>query len=94
MHKIQECLGLGEISKGSSFVRFIVTQKSDKDTLITLFDNSLKGSKRLDFEDFSKKQEMVNNGLHQTEDGLNKILLTLKGRSMNSKRKRKRIHEN
>lgn len=71
-------------------VRLTVTQKSDIDTLITLFDGSLKGSKRLDFEDFSKIQEMVNNGLHKTEDGLNKILLIK--RNMNSKRKR--IHEN
>ena len=33
---------------------------------------------------------MVNNGLHKTEDGLNKILLIK--RNMNSKRKR--IHAN
>ena len=88
MQKIQECWGLGVISKGSSFVRLTVTKKLDIDTLITLFDRSLKGSKRLDFEDFSKIQEMVNNGLHKTEDGLNKILLIK--RNMNSNR----IHEN
>ena len=90
MQKIKECWGLGVISKGSSFVRLTVTKKSDIDTLITLFDRSLKGSKRLDFEDFSKIQEMVNNGLHKTEDGLNKILLIK--RNMNSQRKR--IHAN
>lgn len=49
MQKIQECWGLGVISKGSSFVRLTVTKKSDIDTLITLFDRSLKVSKRLDF---------------------------------------------
>jgi len=49
MQKIQECWGLGVISKGSSFVILTVTTKSDIYTLITLFDRSLNGSKRLDF---------------------------------------------
>lgn len=88
MQMIQECWGFGRISKGSSFVRLTVTKKSDIDTLITMFNTSLKGSKRLDFEDFSKIQEMVNNGIHKTEDGLNKILLIK--RNMNSQR----IHGN
>ena len=47
--KIKECWCLGLISKGSSFVRLTITTKSDIDTLITLFDRSLNGSKRLDF---------------------------------------------
>lgn len=85
MQEIQGCLGFGVISKASSFVRLTITKKSDLDTIITLLHSSLKGSKRLDFEDFSKIQEMVNNGLHKTEEGLNKILL-IKG-NMNSKRK-------
>jgi hypothetical protein len=100
MQKIQECWGLGVISKGSYFVRLTVTKKSDIDTLITLFDRSLKGSKRLDFEDFSKIQEMVNNGCcrlyqqHKTEDGLNKILLIFFKEERNMNSKRKRIHAN
>jgi hypothetical protein len=46
------------------------------------------GSKRLDFEDFSKIQEMIHKDLHKTEEGLDKIII-IKGK-MNSKR----INEN
>jgi hypothetical protein len=84
MLKIQKYLGLGIINKASSFVRLTVTKRSDIDTIITLFKTSFKGSKNLDFESFSLIQEIVNNGLHKTENGINKINMIK--RKMNSKR--------
>lgn len=89
MKKIKECWGLGIISIGSCFIRLTITKKADIDTLITLFSNyKLLGSKNLDFEDFSKIQEMINKDLHKTEKGLDEIIM-IKGK-MNSKR----INEN
>jgi hypothetical protein len=85
MQKIKECWGLGVISIGSSYVRLTVTKKLDIDTIISLFSKyTLLGSKRLDFEDFSKIQEIINKGLHKTERGLDEIILTKS--KMNSKR--------
>ena len=85
MQKIKESWGLGIISLGSSFVRLTVTKKSDLDTIINLFSNyALLGSKRLDFEDFSNIQEMINKDLHKTEIGLDEIRM-IKSK-MNSKR--------
>jgi len=89
MQKIKECWGLGIISKTSSCVRLTVTKKSDIDTLVSIFSRyALLGNKRLDFEDFSKIQEIVSKDLHKTEGGLNEILL------IKSKMNSKRIHEN
>ena len=46
------------------------------------------GNKRLDFEDFSKIQQIINKDLHKTEKGLKEIILIKS--EMNSKRN----HEN
>ena len=91
MKKIKECWGFGIISsKTSSSVKLTVTKKSDIDTLISLFSShgGLFGSKRLDFEDLSKIQEIMSKDLHKTKGGLNEIFLIKS--EMNSKR----IHEN
>lgn len=95
MLKIKEYLGFGIISQDSSVVdetrvpgvvRLTVTKKSDIDTLISFFENyMLIGSKRLNLEDFSKIQVMVNNNLHKTEAGLNKIRFIKDGMNKNRK---------
>ena len=67
-------------------VRLTVTKKSDINTLISFFENyMLIGSKRLNLEDFSKIQVMINNNLHKTEAGLNKIRLIKDGMNKNRK---------
>jgi len=99
MLKIKEYLGFGIISQGSpsgevscgettvpGVVRLTVTKKSDINTLISFFENyMLIGSKRLNLEDFSKIQVMINNNLHKTEAGLNKIRLIKDGMNKNRK---------
>ena len=59
---------------------------------ITMIRNcSLIGSKKLDFEDFSKIQEMVNKDLHKTKEGLDEILVIKNG--MNRGRKEEKFDE-
>lgn len=43
-----------------------------------MLDNNLIGAKRLDLEDFMKIQDIINNGLHKTEEGLNQIKMIKK----------------
>ena len=85
MQKIQERWGFGKLNQTSSAVSLTITKKSDIDKLIAIFSNyGLIGSKRLDFEDFYKIQQIVNKELHKTEEGLKEIIM-IKNK-MNSKR--------
>jgi len=73
MTKIKENLGLG-----SSIINLTITKKSEINTLITMLKDKLIGAKRLDFEYFMKIQDIINNGLHKTEEGLNQIRMIKK----------------
>ena len=83
--KIKECLGLGNINLNSSTVRWTITKNSELEILIAMFKGGFLGAKNSDFEDFCKIQEMINSGLHKTEEGLSSIILIKSG--MNRKRK-------
>ena len=74
MTKLKENYGLGLIYENPSNVRWVITKKSEIDTLITMLNSELIGAKSLDFKDFIEIQEIVNSGLHKTEGGLNQIL--------------------
>lgn len=86
MVKIKETFGFGIINTDSAEVRWTVTKKADIDTLITFFNkNPLLGSKKEDFKDFSNIQDLINKGLHKTEEGLNKIRLIKENMNKNRK---------
>ena len=74
MTMLKENFGLGLMYENLSIVRWVITKKSDIDTLITLLNSELIGAKSLDLKDFTKVQEIINSGLHKTEEGLNQIL--------------------
>ena len=76
MTKLKENYGLGLIYESLSAVRWVITKKSEIDTLITMLNSELIGAKSLDLKDFAKIQEIINSGLHKTEGGLNQILET------------------
>src|SRR5881398_616917 len=71
-------------SNTSDLSPYYVTGFSDGESCFHLSLLKSKGSKNLDFESFSLIQEIVNNGLHKTENGINKINMIK--RKMNSKR--------
>jgi hypothetical protein len=73
MTKIKEILGLGLIYQNSSKVQYRITKNSEIDILIPMIEDGLKGAKALAFRDFVQIQDMINNGLHRTEDGLQNI---------------------
>jgi hypothetical protein len=70
-------LNCGRVSEDSirSIVRFEVTKLSDIiDKIIPLFEKSpLKSSKALNYADFCKVAELMQNKAHLTEEGLNQI---------------------
>lgn len=74
MIKIKEFLGLGKIYKNNSIVNLTITKKSEIDILISTIRGELRGAKNLEFEDLVKIQEIINNDLHKTQKGLNKII--------------------
>lgn len=74
MFKIQEFLGLGKIYHSNSIVNLTITKKSEINILISMIKGELKGTKNLEFGDFVEIQEIVNNDLHKTKEGLAKII--------------------
>jgi len=74
MIQIKEFLGLGKIYENNSIVNLTITKKSEIDILISTIRGELRGAKILEFEDFVKIQEIINNDLHKTQKGLNQII--------------------
>ncbi len=74
MVKIQEFLGWGSINERDSMVYLTITKKSEINSLIEIMREQLVGVKSLDLKDFIKIQDIVNKGLHKTNDGLDKII--------------------
>jgi hypothetical protein len=74
--KIKDYLGLGIIYKNNSVVILTITRKSDIDNLITILKGKLLGAKLQDFvrSDFVKIQEIIDSGLHKSNEGLENIL--------------------
>lgn len=83
--KIKDYLGLGIIYKNNSVVILTITRKSDIDNLITILKGKLLGAKLQYIEDFVKIQEIIDSGLHKSNEGLENILM-IKNR-MNKDRK-------
>lgn len=75
MTSLKEKIGLGKIYINSSIVRWTITRNLEIDTLISMFNGRLLGTKNLDFVDFCKIQEIIKSGLHKSQEGLNTILL-------------------
>ena len=75
MTNIKETLKMGKIYKQNFIVALTITKNSEINTLINMFKSKfLCGAvKKLNFEDFCKIQEIINSGLHKTEEGLNNI---------------------
>lgn len=74
MLKIQEFLGWGKIYEIDSYVHLTITRRSEINNLINILKGELRGTKKLDFEDFVKIQEIVNKDLHKTKEGLAQII--------------------
>ena len=73
MLKIQEFLGWGKIYERDSMVDLRITRRSEINSFIDMIKGQLKGVKNLDLNDFIKIQDIVNNDLHKTKEGLAKI---------------------
>jgi len=78
MKTISDYLNCGSIYINREAVDFHVVKLQDLNTILTLFNKyPIEGIKYLDYLDFVKAVELLNNKAHLTEDGL-KELKTLK----------------
>lgn len=74
MQRIADYLGFGNLVFYREAVDLKVVKLQDLNTIIKLFnEHPIEGVKYLDYLDFVKAVELLNNKLHLTENGLNQL---------------------